>query len=178
MQRVTESESDSISIRPSWSQDGDWIYFFSGRSGKPALWKTPAGGGEAVQVTQDGGDQSYETPDRSRYFYKGSGDGTSPGEIWKLQAGATGPERVLTGIAKEWTVFEAGICFVSDWEQTPQSLSFYDFGTREVTRFAQLPDDTRVTGSPGLSVSPDGLQLVVGLDEDHGGDIMLVEDFH
>jgi len=67
---------------------------------------------------------------------------------------------------------------VSDWALTPQSLSFYDFATRDVTRFTTLPDDTRVSGTPGLSVSPDGLQLVVGLTEDQGGDIMLVEDFH
>lgn len=139
----------------------------------------PAGGGEAVQVTQDGGSESYETTDGSLYFYKGSIDGKSPGEIWKLPAGATDPERVLTGIASnEWTVIEAGICFVSDWRLTPQSLSFYDFATREVTRFTTLPDDTTVSGNPGLSVSPDGLQLVVGLTEDQGGDIMLVEDFH
>jgi Tol biopolymer transport system component/DNA-binding winged helix-turn-helix (wHTH) protein len=172
VQRVTAS--DSISLRPSWSQDGAWIYFFSVRSGKHALWKTPAGGGEALQVTRDGGHGSYETLDGSLYFYRGSGGG----EIWKLPSGAAEPERVVTGIApKDWTVIEAGICFVSDWKQTPQSLSFYDFATREVTRFSQLPDDTRVDGSPGLSVSPDGLQLVVSLDESHGGDIMLVEDF-
>ncbi|MDA0204227.1 MAG: winged helix-turn-helix domain-containing protein [Acidobacteria bacterium] len=173
VRRVTAS--DSVDIRPSWSADGEWIYFLSRRSGRAALWKTPAVGGEAVQVTQAGGSESFELTDGSLYYFKNVGDG----EIWRLSAGQSDGERILTGIeSKHWAAFERGICFVSDVEQKPQTLSFYDFATTTVTRFAELPEDTRVDGSPGLSVSRDGRSVVVSISEESGSDIMLVEDFH
>ena len=40
---------------PSWSGDGRWIYFDSGRTGEQQVWKIPEAGGDAIQVTQDGG---------------------------------------------------------------------------------------------------------------------------
>jgi Tol biopolymer transport system component len=38
---------------PCWSADGAWIYFTSNRSGNDDLWRVPAAGGAAVQVTND-----------------------------------------------------------------------------------------------------------------------------
>jgi dipeptidyl aminopeptidase/acylaminoacyl peptidase len=40
---------------PSWSRDGKWICFDSARTGEQQVWKIPADGGEAIQVTWDGG---------------------------------------------------------------------------------------------------------------------------
>lgn len=40
---------------PSWSRDGHWLYFASNRSGDDQVWRVPATGGEAVQVTKQGG---------------------------------------------------------------------------------------------------------------------------
>jgi dipeptidyl aminopeptidase/acylaminoacyl peptidase len=37
---------------PSWSRDGNWIYFASQRTDQYEVWKVPAAGGEAVRVTQ------------------------------------------------------------------------------------------------------------------------------
>lgn len=36
---------------PTWSRDGGWIYFASNRTGSWQVWKMPAKGGRAVQVT-------------------------------------------------------------------------------------------------------------------------------
>jgi hypothetical protein len=49
-----------------------------------------------------------------------------------------------------------------------------DLKTREVTRIADLGRDTRP--SFGLTVSPDGLSILCGVDESEGGDIVLVEN--
>ena len=48
---------------PSWSRDGRWIYFGSGRSGSLQIWKMPSAGGRAVQVTTKGGFEGFESPD-------------------------------------------------------------------------------------------------------------------
>jgi hypothetical protein len=46
--------------------------------------------------------------------------------------------------------------------------------TREVTRLAELGRDTQPW--LGLTMSPDGLSILYGVDESKGGDIMLVEN--
>jgi len=55
VRRVTTGDSDDVV--PSWSRDGRWVYFVSNRSGENQVWKVPAEGGEAVQVTRKEGSQ-------------------------------------------------------------------------------------------------------------------------
>lgn len=45
---TTHPENDSA---PEWSADGREIYFLSTRSGSSQVWRLPANGGEAIQVT-------------------------------------------------------------------------------------------------------------------------------
>jgi dipeptidyl aminopeptidase/acylaminoacyl peptidase len=42
---------DASSTEPEWSASGDALYFLSARSGSSQVWRLPAGGGEAVRVT-------------------------------------------------------------------------------------------------------------------------------
>jgi dipeptidyl aminopeptidase/acylaminoacyl peptidase len=44
-------DQESAATSPRWSADGQWLYFLSARSGSRQLWRTPARGGESVQVT-------------------------------------------------------------------------------------------------------------------------------
>src|SRR5262249_1231680 len=44
---------------PSWSHDGHWIYF----SSLDGIWRVPATGGKAVQLTRAGGRVAFESPD-------------------------------------------------------------------------------------------------------------------
>jgi Tol biopolymer transport system component len=56
-------------IRPSWSHDGQWIYFGWDRGGRGMqLWKIRPSGGDPVQVTRTGGSDAFETPD-GRWLY-------------------------------------------------------------------------------------------------------------
>ena len=48
-QQLTSHESSSFD--PEWSASGDALYFLSSRSGSAQVWRLPAGGGEAVKVT-------------------------------------------------------------------------------------------------------------------------------
>ena len=47
--RLTANPADDLT--PVYSHDGRWIYFCSMRSGRWELWKMPAEGGEATQIT-------------------------------------------------------------------------------------------------------------------------------
>ena len=66
---TTDPAEDNI---PSWSRDGNWVYFTSLRSGRREVWKAPAGGGEAVQVTKNGGFAAMESADGRSVFYTNS----------------------------------------------------------------------------------------------------------
>jgi hypothetical protein len=50
-QLTTEPSNEFFCSR---SRDGRWIYFDSGRSGRRELWKVPARGGAATQITRSG----------------------------------------------------------------------------------------------------------------------------
>jgi Tol biopolymer transport system component len=56
---------------PSWSRDGEWVYFTSTGSGAGQLWKMRFRGGPPVQVTWQGGMQMevHESKDRKWFYY-------------------------------------------------------------------------------------------------------------
>jgi Tol biopolymer transport system component len=53
----------------SWSQNEKWIYFESDRSGEYNIWKIPAEGGKAIQVTFDEGYAPLEVPDGEWLYF-------------------------------------------------------------------------------------------------------------
>ncbi|MBV1775058.1 S9 family peptidase [Burkholderiaceae bacterium DAT-1] len=47
--QLTSGKGNESNAR--WSSDGQWLYFLSSRSGSSQIWRLPANGGEALQVT-------------------------------------------------------------------------------------------------------------------------------
>src|SRR5207302_1584076 len=60
---------------PSWSQDGKWIYFASDRGGRFEIWRAPAQGGSAGQITRNGGYVALESADSKTLYYSKSSSG-------------------------------------------------------------------------------------------------------
>ena len=48
---VRLTQGDASSTDPEWSASGDAVYFLSSRSGSSQVWRQPAGGGDALKVT-------------------------------------------------------------------------------------------------------------------------------
>ncbi len=48
---VRLTQGDASSTDPEWSPKGDAVYFLSSRSGSSQVWRQPAGGGDALKVT-------------------------------------------------------------------------------------------------------------------------------
>jgi Tol biopolymer transport system component/predicted Ser/Thr protein kinase len=167
-QRMTKSLANDV--RPSWSHDGNWIYFGSNRSGGSQpwqVWKIPAAGGEPVQVTRSGGYAAFESEDGKTIYYTKSD--AAPSQAWRVPAEGGGETAVLDSVfLSSFAVTHDGIYFVS----RPR-LQYFGFstGTSKPILTSEKPLGL------GLTVSPDGHWLLY-TQVDHGGsDLMLVENF-
>ncbi|MEP7336597.1 MAG: LpqB family beta-propeller domain-containing protein, partial [Acidobacteriota bacterium] len=164
---------------PSWSRDGNWIYFCSDcNTGNQQIWKIPAAGGQAIQVTQHGGFDNVESPDgQYLYFTKGY---RVPG-IWRMPVAGGEQTLVLNhhsaGQWRYWAVKEQGIYFAT--AETPEHplLEFFSFATGKVMPIATLEKKISYVGFAGLDVSPDGRWLIWQQLDQEGSDIMLLENF-
>jgi Tol biopolymer transport system component/DNA-binding winged helix-turn-helix (wHTH) protein len=174
-QQLTSEPSEDVA--PSWSRDGQWIYFGSTRSGSMQIWKIPTKGGEAIQVTKQGGFEAFESIDgRILYYAKGR---LVPG-IWQIPV-AGGVETQLldhnkAGYWRAWAIGEKGIHFATGNVPSHPIIEFFHFVSRKVTRVSTL-DGHLSRFEPGLVVSPDRQELLFTQTDRSGGDIMLVEDY-
>jgi Tol biopolymer transport system component len=161
-------------IDSSWSRDGRWVYFCSDLSGRDEVWKVPAEGGDAVQVTTQGGCGAFESPDgRALYFDKGGFGG--PRGIWRMPGDGGAEVKVVDWASHQfWAVLEQGILgFDVPSEGTGRALlKLFDVETGRSHTLAELGNVTAF----GIAASPDGHWVLYAGGEQES-DIMLVEDF-
>jgi Tol biopolymer transport system component/serine/threonine protein kinase len=169
--RLTNESSDDVT--PSVSPDGKWIYFASRRTGRFEVWRMPAEGGEAMQVTRNGGSWPLVSPDSKEVYYLGP-DGV---DVWKV-AGGGGQETRVLGPVWEFAVAAEAIYFIETGTgfykgSTGTSLKFFSFakGTTKKVSYVKLQP------SNGLSISPDGRYVLAALIDPFVCDLMLVENF-
>jgi Tol biopolymer transport system component/DNA-binding winged helix-turn-helix (wHTH) protein len=172
--RLTTEEAEDVV--PSWSHDGRWLYFASTRSGSMQVWKMPMAGGPAVQVTKQGGFESYESPD-GKYLYYTKGRGV-PG-VWRMSL-ESGTENLAfdehqAGLWRYWRVAPQGIYFATNSAAGPL-LQVFSLVSGKVNEIARLPKGPE-RNVPGLAVSPDGRSLLYCQMDRSGSDLMMVEDF-
>src|SRR5262249_17985757 len=128
--RLTDETSDEDA--PTWSQDGLWIYFFSNRSGSWQVWKIPAEGGAALQVTKRGGGKCLESTDSKFVYYseyKGAG-------IYRVPVEGGEETLVIDSYKAGWgnfAVVEDGIYFIKqDSSGGEAAIKFFNFATQQV----------------------------------------------
>jgi Tol biopolymer transport system component len=172
-------------VAPSFSADGNWIWFSSNRSGvqHETLWKIPATGGSALQVTTSAGWAPLESPDGMYLYYVEAVDRPSP--LWRMAASGGTPTRVLDGVfLGNFAVGRDGIYFIDrpsggrgvhyvDVPFGDTRLRYFDFARQTVTTVAQ--DLGRV--DVPLTVSPDGRIILFARVDATVNDLMLVANF-
>jgi outer membrane protein assembly factor BamB len=169
LQLTADAADDAV---PSWSPDGRWVYFFSNRTGRQEIWRVPAGGGPAVQVTQNGGACVFPSTDGTHIYYTKLDGGSA---LWTVPV-AGGPEReVLPSVyRRNFVVFEDGIYFVpSPGPGDAFEVHYLDLssgGVRLVTALDAAP-------GYGLTVSPDRRHLLYSRAEQVGRDLMMADGF-
>ena len=166
---------DFSEMYPSWSRDGNSVYFFSdhGEEGS-GVWKVPAGGGSPALVVPKVG-WVLESVDGTFFFYRGPG-----GQIWKVPVAGGEPVPVLKkGVGALWTVSASGIYVLDRNAEGGPAIQFFPFapgGRTEVLRLGGEPEDYTF-GLDRLDVSADGHWILYSYRDRNEADITLVENF-
>jgi Tol biopolymer transport system component len=150
-------------VIPSWSADGEFIYFASNRTGRWEIWRVDLSGGRPLQLTNNGGYMSRESRDgKWLYFSKYMRD-----SIWRTP-GSQAQNRSAFGEAEvigppykvktdDWTLTADEIVFLEPATSTKlAAIRAYRIATGRTRSILELPEllpDTR--GNMGVSVSPD-----------------------
>jgi dipeptidyl aminopeptidase/acylaminoacyl peptidase len=160
---------------PSWSRDGQWIYFTSNRGGGLALWKASPQGGEPQLVVQKARRGAIESFDGATAYYDGP-----DGQIWRIgTAGGEGSPVMKVPRRAVWTLSRSGICLLDPDAAGGPELRLAPFaqgGRPEVRKLSGDPE-AYATGLESLAISPDGQWVFYDRLDRVTGDIMLVENF-
>jgi Tol biopolymer transport system component len=167
----------SADVTPSVSRDGKWIYFASTRTGRWEVWRMPAEGGQAMQVTHTGGFIPFESSDGKEVYYQKI-QGNS--DVWKVPVAGGEETRVLGPAgAFQFAVVADGIYFIepgppgyAGWIKG-NSLKFFSFAQGS----AEKVFDIKYWPTDGLSVSPEGRYVLFSQNDPFVQDLMLVENF-
>jgi hypothetical protein len=137
------------------------------------VWKAPAEGGAAVQVTKGGGREAFESPDGRFVYYAKEG---MPG-LWRIPTEGGEEVKVLDRVWQgSWAMWEQGVYFLNPEAHLPPSLEFYSFATGRTARVATIEKGVFWSG-PNLVATADGRWLLYVHTDQTESDIMLVENF-
>jgi Tol biopolymer transport system component len=168
------NNDDFDNVRPSWSRDGQWIYFGSNRTGDWQLWKAPAAGGQAIQVTKQGGREGFESTD-GRFVYYTKGFGLAG--LWKISTESGEEAPVVDGVHQGfWALLDQGVYFVNPDATPNATVEYFNFATNRMTKTAEIEKNLQLV-YPSVAVSPDGRSLLFAQSDSFESDIMLVEGF-
>jgi Tol biopolymer transport system component len=168
--RITSDPSSEV--HPTWSRNGQWVYFRSDRTGRGEVWRAPSSGGKWDQVTSAGAEFAVESADGTTLFYV-----RTTGELFAMPLGGGREMRLIdfvaSGAGTSISVVPAGIYYRGRTGTDGLSpLRYFELSSR---RSAEL---TRVSGvGPGLTASPDRKSVLFVRSVDSGHDLMLIENF-
>lgn len=155
-------------IVPSWSHDGQWLYYCSNRSGRQEIWRVRPNGGASEQVTQNGGFDSQESRD-GKYLYF-SRSRSAPG-LWRRTPDGAEELLVPEVAGRIWVAGKEGVYFMK-----AQDLMYLDLATRKTNKVLTFAKPVN-GGSRGIDLSPDGRDLLWVQTDSTSSDIALVENF-
>jgi Tol biopolymer transport system component/DNA-binding winged helix-turn-helix (wHTH) protein len=161
---------------PSWSHDGNWIYFTNGEdSHNTGVWKVPSKGGHAVRVSQDNAFSPLESPD-GRYVYF-----SRDLRLWRVGIDGTGEQQVqrmpqLGNLGEAWSPFRSGIYFLRE-NNGKAEIDFFDLSTHTVRRVFVLEKSLILDWMGGLPVSNDGKWLLFSQVDEQSSDLMMIENW-
>ncbi len=158
---------------PSWSRDGKWIYFTSDRTGRWEIWRMPAQGGFAEEITTDGGYVALESADGKTLYYTKTGSyGGVP--LYARTLGGSEERRVVEAVAgRGFDVLRDRIYYITAIGPRTAEIRFHELATGR----SRIVSTIEARPGLGLSVSPDRKIILFTQFVSGGTDLMLIENF-
>jgi Tol biopolymer transport system component len=172
--RVTDSgKTNSDNVVPSWSHDGNAIYFSSNRTGSWQIWRHTLDTGVDVQVTSHGGFNGMETGDGRFLIYVADLERT---EIRKLALQGQENDLPLVslgpGLWHAWTISRDDLFFLRTSSATSITTLFhFDLKSHRLQSLGQV--DQAVNDS--LSASSDGRWILFARRSNANTSIMILD---
>ena len=172
LKRLTDNPAEDHV--PCYSADGRWIYFVSTRSGARQIYRIPASGGEAVQMTHSGVGVPLASSD-GRWVYYTKLDRS----VWKIPANGGEEAPVLPPATVPnyfcFALTQVGIYYPGQLDQVSRTVPlrlyrFVDGSTIDISHFDK-------TLGLQISVSPDGRWFTWEQRDSSIDDLILVENF-
>jgi len=160
---------------PSWSHDGQWIYFVNGEdAGTPTVWKVPSAGGHAIQIAARGAYFPLESPDADYvYFVRNK-------RLWQVKPDGSAEQLVagmpeLNSMGDEWFPSKLGIYFLAR-EGDRTVIKLFDVKTKQIRPVFTM-DKSAPTWIGGMPVSSDGKYLLFPQVDELSSNLMLIENW-
>jgi Tol biopolymer transport system component len=165
------SGGQAHSVVPTWSHDGQWIYFGSTRSGRMEVWRMRPDGTAAEQITANGGFAAEDSPDGESIYYTKSR--TAETGLWRMSLKTREETKIAPAVQdRSFAVAHKGAYFGTPNPDYSKTLIFFlPFTGGGPVPVATLP---KAIGF-GLTVRPDGKEMMFGLPGAQQGELMLVE---
>jgi len=177
LQHLTSDASEET--LPTWSVDGQYIYFSSNRDGSWQIWRVEADADDdgpasnAVQVTRDGGYYAQESGADGSLFYAKIDEAG----IWRLDAERTMQSKVTEDLPlghwANWSLRGDLLYYVERTANTP-SISAFDLSTGMTSVLIRLGQEPR-RFVRGMDVAPDGSSILISKTDHSRFDIMVAE---
>jgi Tol biopolymer transport system component/serine/threonine protein kinase len=174
---LVHTRSGAENLAPSWSRDGQWIYFASDRGeGRFQLWKVRLQGGPPIQVTRNGGVYGVESADQKFLYYaKFEANG-----IWRMPLPG-GEETEISSVMDStggsdwynWALARNGIYFLNRAAEPKEAIEYFDLATRKTSTI--LVPDRRADF--GVALSPDERLLVYPQNDVYQSNLVLMKNF-
>lgn len=161
---------------PSWSRDGQWIYFSWDQGSGRNIWRTHVKNGSREQITRGGsGWGGRESADGQSILYQ-----PVTGDAALLAQPLTGGKvrTIITCVSESaYSVAANGIYYVpcQGADHLNPNAEAHVLNPVEDRRFAMLEKFSELTG--GLAVSPDGQTILYPRAVSRGADLMLIQNF-
>ena len=174
--RITTARTNEI--LPSWSRDGQWIYYASDATGRWQLWRQKADGSSSPQqITREGGYSSMESHDGQDIYYS---KGPAEDGLWRMPVTGGDEQLVIRDLARnlwgQWALGRKRIYYVRSVRPSGYELVALDKASGESKVLRTLTNHP-VLYDGGLAVNDDETAVFHSRVDRAGSDVYVVEKF-
>jgi hypothetical protein len=164
-------------MEPAWSADGRSVYFASGRTGRPEIWKLLLSTRELVQMTRNAGSHPQESPDGKFVYYNKTGIDDRLKGTWRIPTSGGVEEQILTDSDHNFRVRSQGLYYTGfdgTGSKRQPVLKMYSFATGDTRVLGRLAKPASLVGR-NLTISPDGRHALYAQFDLDTSEIMLAK---